>query len=168
MSSLLVQEYLRSLQKLEESDLDLCDPDLLRSLLSSLNQSSDYEDFKNRSVIISVYVEDMFDKKGPFKVPCVPSWLGKTCKEEFEKYFDLPACNQTLLVNFITVNDDQTLESAGITNSDSVLHVFLNHLPNPSLSEISDNIGLGCLNNEGPTSVVAVQETNQIDEEQLL
>ena len=162
-----MENYLHELQELADTDLQSCDINLLKTLLSFFTKNSldEYGNIYNKIIIINVYVEDLEDKQGPFKVPCVPNWLGKTCKEKFQEYFDFPICDQTLLVDFVIVDDDQNLFSAGITNSDSVLHVFLHH-SDETLNMIkvdqTESFSLECSANQSAAAIIEIQA--EIDE----
>ena len=122
-----LDSYLNDLEEILNTDINICDINLLEILLECLDTRYELvvEGNLNTSIFIDLYIEDIKDKKGPFKIPCMPSWTGKTFKEKCNEYFKFPVKSQTLLRNSERISDEQTLFSAGVRHCNDVLCVFL-------------------------------------------
>ena len=136
MSEGELDSYACHLKMLANNAIESCDTELLKNYIDLL----DSENFPNfdTTLLINLYVEDIFEKLGPLKFPCVANWTVKYMKEKCLEYFNFPVKHQVLLVNSVVLNDEQTLISAGIRKSGDVLCLFLNR-PNLKTTKSEEN-----------------------------
>ena len=118
--------YATDLEKLGRSDLQFCDIDLLKSYIDMLGYDASHENANlDAKMLINLYVENLCDKVGPIKLPCIAKWTGKVLKQKCSEYFKFPIEYQTLLVNSVVLSDQQTLFDAGIRKTGDNVSVFL-------------------------------------------